>query len=62
MDSPLRRAIADAVPDGTTFCFSDQGERIWMRVVGPGDSSDPALTREVLNTALASLNRPTPDR
>jgi len=28
-----------------------------MHVIGPGDSSDPAITREVQNTALPSLNR-----
>jgi Clp amino terminal domain, pathogenicity island component len=62
MDSPLRRAIADALPDGTTFGFnSDVDERTWMRVIGPGGSSNPELTREVLNTALASLNRPALD-
>jgi len=62
MDSPLRRAIAGALPDGTTYGFSgDTGEHTWMQVIGPGDTSDPALTREVLNTALASLNRPTLD-
>jgi Clp amino terminal domain, pathogenicity island component len=62
MDGPLRRAIADALPARTTFGFnSDTGERTWMRVIGPGDSSNPELTREVLNTALASLNRPTLD-
>jgi hypothetical protein len=62
MDSPLRRAIADALPGGTTFGFNgDTGERTWMQVIGPGDSSDPTLTRDVLNTALASLNRPTID-
>jgi Clp amino terminal domain, pathogenicity island component len=60
MDGPLRRAVADALPEGTTFGFSsDAGERTWMHVIGPGDSSSPVLTREVLNTALASLNRPT---
>ena len=32
-----------------------------MHVIGPGDSSDPAITREALNTALASLNRLTRD-
>jgi hypothetical protein len=32
-----------------------------MHVIGPGNSSNPELTREVLNTALASLNRPTLD-
>jgi hypothetical protein len=62
MDGPLRRAIADALPEGTTFGFnSDADERTWMHVIGPGDSSDPELTREVLNAALASLNRRTPD-
>jgi Clp amino terminal domain, pathogenicity island component len=62
MDSPLRRAIADALPDGTTFGFNSGGaERTWMHVIGPGNSSNPELTREVLNTALASLNRPTLD-
>ena len=63
MDSPLSRAIADAVPEGTTFGFnSAPGERTWMRVIGAGDRASPELTREVLNTALASLNRPTLDR
>ena len=62
MDSPLRRAIADALSDGTTFGFNSGGaERTWMHVIGPGNSSNPELTREVLNTALASLNRPTLD-
>jgi Clp amino terminal domain, pathogenicity island component len=62
MDGPLRRAVADALPEGTTFGFSsDQDERTWMHVIGPGDSSDPVLTRGVLNTALASLNRRTLD-
>ena len=60
MDSPLSRAIVDALPDGTTFGFNGDAERTWMCVIGPG-GSDPELTREVLNTALASLNRPTPD-
>jgi hypothetical protein len=62
MDGPLRRAVADALPDGTTFGFSsDEDERTWMHVIGPGDRNDPRLTREVLNTALDSLNRPTLD-
>jgi len=60
MDGALRRAIIDALPEGTTFGFSGD-EHTWMHVVGPGDSSNPVLTREVLNTALASLNRPTLD-
>ena len=58
MDGPLRRAMADALPDGTTLAFSsDTGERTWVHVIGPGDSSDPVRTRQVLNTTLASLNR-----
>jgi hypothetical protein len=32
-----------------------------MHVISLGDSSDPVLTREVLNTALASLKRSTLD-
>lgn len=61
MDGPLRRAIAGALPDGTTFGFNcDTEQRTWMAVIGVGDSSDPVLTRQVLDTALASLNRPTP--
>ena len=62
LDGPLRRAIINALPEGTTFGFnSDTGERTWMHIIGPGDSSNPVLTREVLNTAPASLNRPTLD-
>jgi Clp amino terminal domain, pathogenicity island component len=62
MDGPLRRAIAGALPAGTTFGFNgDTGERTWIRVIVPGSSSNPVITREVLNTALASLNRPTLD-
>lgn len=62
MDGPLRRAVAGALPGGTTFGFNSDGdERTWMHVIGPGDSSNPVLTREVLNAALASLNRPTLD-
>jgi len=36
-------------------------EVAWIQVIGQGDRDSPALTREVLNTALASLNRPAPD-
>ena len=61
LDGPLRRTVADALPDGLTFSFSgDEHDRTWIRVIGPGDSSDPAVSSEVLNTALASLGRPTP--
>jgi hypothetical protein len=59
LDGPLRRAIIDALPEGATFGFSRDGEdRTWMHVIGPGDGRDPGLTREVLDTALASLGRP----
>jgi hypothetical protein len=59
LDGPLRRAIADALPDGTTFAFNTGAdERTWIHVFGAGDTADPARTRQVLNTALASLNRP----
>jgi hypothetical protein len=62
MDRPLRRAIVDGLPEGSTFGFSGGGdERLGMHVFGPGGISDPVLAREVLNTALASLNRPVLD-
>ena len=62
MDSPLTRAIADALPDNTTFGFNqDADEGTWMHVIGPGGSAGPGVTREVLNTALASLGRPVLD-
>ena len=62
MDGPLLRAIAGALPEDTTFGFnSDADERTWMRVISPGDVSNPVLTREVLNAALTSLKRPTLD-
>jgi len=34
---------------------------MWTHVIGPGDGSDPELTRSVLDTALARLGRPTLD-
>jgi hypothetical protein len=58
LDAPLRRALADALPDNTTFTLGSEDERVWVCVLGAGDFSDPALTREVLNAALTSLNRP----
>jgi len=32
-----------------------------VHVIGPRDSNGPGRTREVLNTTLTSLNRPTLD-
>jgi len=62
MDGPLRRAIINALPEGTTFGFNHGGaERYWMHVIGPDGILGSGVTREVLNTALASLNRPTVD-
>jgi hypothetical protein len=61
LDAPLRRALAEALPGNTTFALGSEDERAWVCVIGPGDSSDPALTREVLNAALTSLNRPAAD-
>jgi hypothetical protein len=55
MDGPLRRAIADALPDGTTYALgTEEGGRTWVRVIGPAADDNPGLTRDVLNTALAS--------
>lgn len=62
MDSSLTRAIADALPEGTTFGFNnDADERTWMHVFGRDGSAGPGVTRQVLNTALASLGRPVLD-
>jgi ClpA/ClpB-like protein len=59
MDGQLSRAIADARPDGTTFGFNHDGDgRTWIHVFGRDGSAGPGVTREVLNTALASLGRP----
>ena len=59
LDSPLQRAIIDALPDGTTFGFNfTEDGRTWIHVLGPEGSSGPTVTREVLNTALARLGRP----
>lgn len=58
LDSPLLSAISDAVPEGANFGFNGDGERSWIDVFGPGGSLGREVTREVLNTALASLGRP----
>jgi hypothetical protein len=58
LDGPLHQAIIGALPEATTFGFNiDADQRVWMLVFGPG-GRDPALTRQVLNTALTSLGRP----
>jgi hypothetical protein len=58
LDSALIRAVIDALPDDTTFGFNrDAAGRTWLKVIDPGDDTDPARTRQILNTALASLNR-----
>ena len=58
LDSPLSRAIVDALPEGTTFGFNGADGRTWIQVFGPGGSLGPEVSREVLNTALVSLGRP----
>ena len=58
LDSPLLGAICDAVPEGATFGFNSNDGRTWIHVFGPGGSLGREVTREVLNTALASLGRP----
>jgi hypothetical protein len=58
LDSPLSRAIVDALPEGTTFGFNGAGGRTWIHVFGPGGSLGREVSRDVLNTALASLGRP----
>jgi Clp amino terminal domain, pathogenicity island component len=59
LDRPLHRAIVDALPDNTTYGFnSDADHRVWITVITAEGAADPAVTREVLNTALANLKRP----
>jgi Clp amino terminal domain, pathogenicity island component len=58
LDGPLERAIIEALPEGATFGFNHDEDRSWIVVIGSGWSHDPGVTREVLNTALASLGRP----
>jgi hypothetical protein len=59
MDGPLRKAVIGALPEGSTFGFNYAAdERTWMHVFGPDGSLGPEVTREVLNTALTSLDRP----
>jgi hypothetical protein len=56
MDGELTAAIVEALPQGTTFGFNRDRQRTWMSVIGPSGAVDPELTRQVLNTALASLS------
>jgi hypothetical protein len=58
LDSPLLSAIHDALPEGSNFGFNSAGGRSWIHVFGPGGSLGREVSREVLNTALASLGRP----
>jgi hypothetical protein len=57
LDSPLLKAISDALPDGATFGFNSADGRTWIHVFGPGGSLGREVSREVLNTALVSLGR-----
>jgi hypothetical protein len=54
-------AISDALPEGATFGFNGRAEtgEAWIHVFGPGGSLGRDVSREVLNTALLSLGRPT---
>ena len=59
LDSPLSKAIVDALPEGTTFGFNAGADgRTWMHVFGPDGGLSREVTCEVLNTALVSLGRP----
>jgi hypothetical protein len=42
-------------PTPDHYCLGAEHEFL---SIAPGDDSDPAVTREVLNAALVSLNRP----
>jgi hypothetical protein len=59
LDDELTRSIADALPADSTFGFNtDAAGRVWICVIGPGNQADTAIARTVVNTALASLGRP----
>jgi hypothetical protein len=58
LDSPLLKAISDAVPEGAAYGFNGADGRTWIHVFGPDGSLGREVTREVLNTALTSLGRP----
>jgi hypothetical protein len=57
LDSPMLKAISEAVPEGATFGFNGKDGRTWIHVFGPGGSLGREVTREVLNSALVSLRR-----
>jgi hypothetical protein len=57
LDAPLRRAIVKALPENTTYGFNRSADhRTWISVITADAAVDPALTREVLDTALAALS------
>jgi hypothetical protein len=58
LDRPLRRALADALPEETTWGYSTYDGRKWIHIFGPSEATDDALTHEVLNQALAAIGRP----
>ena len=41
LDAPLRRALADALPDGTTFALGSEDERAWCVSWAPATSAIP---------------------
>jgi hypothetical protein len=61
LDSLLLGAISDALPEGASFGFNSAGDRSWVHVFGADGSLGREVSREVLNTALISLGRPTLD-
>jgi hypothetical protein len=52
-DDLLKRALRDAVPRGAGLSIYPHGDRPWLKVNGPYD------TTEILNAALAAIGRPT---
>jgi hypothetical protein len=59
MNGPLGKAITGALPEGATYGFNTREDgRTWMHVFDADGSLGRDVTREVLNTALVSLDRP----
>lgn len=58
-DGPLQRALIDALAEDQTFGWNVTEGGVWVEVLDvDGSPLGEAVTREVLNRALASLGRP----
>jgi hypothetical protein len=54
LDARLSAAIVERLPPGASYGFNTLDGRIWVRIC---DISDPGEGRDLINAALASLDR-----